>query len=95
MELYDNLSDDGKRIVNAMIKTGTRPTAKPKQTRQKKSLTELVKPTIGGFADDTNTQKCASARCGKWPDDNIHHKQTMIGYHEFQPAGEVGKGAGA
>lgn len=28
-------------------------------------------------------------------DNNVHHKRTDPGYHEFQPAGEASKGVGA
>lgn len=45
-------------------------------------------PTVSGFADDTDMQRCEFVRddnkvCGLLPDHNVHHLQSAMGYHEF------------
>jgi hypothetical protein len=63
-----------------------------------KSL-KAQRQVTGGFADDTDAQRCTTTRddgkpCGLLPDHNVHHLESAVGYHPFDSSSSVQPVAG-
>jgi hypothetical protein len=63
-----------------------------------KSL-KAQRQVTGGFADDTDAQRCTTTRddgkpCGLLPDHNVHHLESAVGYHPFDSSSSVQSVAG-
>jgi hypothetical protein len=67
------------------------------------SLASAIKPALDGGVSKMRCDYRANdgddpTACGEYTDANIHHRQTMTGYHEFVPsatnAARAGAGAG-
>lgn len=93
LKLVESLSEDER----ADLRDYLRPAPKPRQkvrgggkTAQKRKAGREAQPDEVRSELD---QPCVN--CTYDFDNNVHHKRTDPGYHEFQPAGEASKGVGA
>lgn len=97
--VHKNENAKGYHVFQSTKPTMTVAEAAKKSARASSIAERLPKPLgqgvkadeYGGFADDTDIQRCTVIRdngkpCNLLPDHNVHHMQTAMGYHEFEPA---------
>ena len=83
------LSDEEKQTLRDVLRPAPKPRSKSKPERKPSQ-----KRKAGKGATGITARPCRD--CDYDHDHNIHHKPTMLGYHEFvEPAGEASKGVGA
>lgn len=79
----EQLSDEEKQTLRDVLRPAPKPRSKPKSERkpsQKRKAGKEPDLYTGGW--------CLMVNCGKPFDDNVHHRKSDSGYHEFIPADE-------
>lgn len=65
--------------------------SKPKSARAA-SLAEQIKTTSRPLDGGVSQMRCTKENCGEYADHNIHHLESVDGYHEFQSSQTVAVG---
>jgi hypothetical protein len=67
--------------------------SKPKSARAA-SLAEQIKTSNRPLDGGVSKMRCDREGCGEYADHNVHHLESTVGYHEFQPQRAAAVGAG-
>lgn len=92
LRAIEPLSDEEKQVVRDMLRPAPKLRSKSKPERNPSQKRKAGKEATA--TADGSYGLCRD--CQTTFDNNVHHKQTMPGYHEFvEPASEASKGVGA